>query len=68
MVQARPGSEIKQRRGERRKQSLEAQRSQQWIDQLKSRNPLMFSALDPGHQRWIEELQSVVAGETEPQT
>ena len=26
----------------------------------------MFSALDPGHQRWIEDLQSVVAGETEP--
>ena len=66
VIQARPGSEIKQRRVERRKQSLEAQRGRQWIDHLKSRTPLMSSALDPGHQRWIEDLQSVVAGETEP--
>ncbi len=67
VVQARPGTEIKQRRAERRRQSLEANRNRQWIDQLKSRQPLIFNALDPDQQRWILDLQSVVAAETEPQ-
>ena len=67
MIQPRSSTEIRQRRLERRKQSLQAHRSRLWIDQLKSRQPLDFSALDAGHQRWVLDLQSVVATETEPE-
>jgi len=59
-VQARPASEIRSRRAERRMQIKAERRSKRWIQVLKSRQPVVFNSLDPLHQSWIKCMQELV--------
>ncbi|KZR88032.1 Exoribonuclease 2 [Synechococcus sp. MIT S9509] len=59
-VQARPASEIRNRRAERRVQAKAERRSKQWLQLLKAPQPLVLDTLDCVHQQWIKSLQQLV--------
>ena len=60
VIQARPASEIRSRRAERRMQIKAEQQSKRWIQVLKTRQPVVFHTLDPLHQTWIQSMQELV--------
>ena len=60
-IQARPASEVRLRRNERRSQTKRELQSRRWIDSLKARQPLSLSELDTRHQSWIRSLQELVS-------
>ena len=60
VIQARPASEIRSRRAERRMQIKAEQQSKRWIQVLKTRQPVVFNTLDPLHQTWIKCMQELV--------
>ena len=60
VIQARPASEIRSRRAERRMQIKAEQQSKRWIQVLKTRQPVVFHTLDSLHQTWIKCMQELV--------
>ena len=60
VIQARPASEIRSRRAERRMQIKSERQSKRWIQVLKTRQPVVFNTLDPLHQGWILSMQELV--------
>ena len=59
-IQARPASDIRSRRAERRLQIKAERQSKRWIQNLKTRQPVVFNTLDPLHQIWIKSMQELV--------
>ncbi len=60
LVQARPPSEIRRRRAERRAQARSELLETQWVNLLKARQPVNFKTLALQHQQWISSLQELV--------
>ena len=60
LVQVRSRSEIRSRRAARRAQVRSEQHEKQWLNLLKTRQPVVFKSLIPQHQQWITSLQERV--------